>query len=256
MSTLTPNLSGPNMGLCPECGSIQAKDYVQGWYGWICGSYSTSHEGQPISFQQSLDCVSMRWRIRAEKAERERDEARNDVVLAAGELRVTMPEPGTVMARIMVANSIMRRERDEAREQIRLQSDSILRHMEVTAEMQNRALEAESKLTEQAAQIAQLREALGANKENTIELMSERDWWKDEPRCGYQVRYEQMKKERQMAESALSSPPPPVVPLEDVRPLVEAAKTLKAAKGRYNTGIAYERFLEAISTFATKHPLP
>lgn len=43
--------------------------------------------------------------------------------------------------------------------------------------------------------------------------------------------------------------------LEDVRPLVEAAKTLKAAKGRHNTGIAYERFLEAVNQFTAKYPL-
>jgi hypothetical protein len=42
-------------------------------------------------------------------------EARRDVEQAAGELIVAMPEPGTDMARVMLANAMMRRERDEAR---------------------------------------------------------------------------------------------------------------------------------------------
>lgn len=45
----------------------------------------------------------------------ELDEAQRDVAKAAGELLVEMPEPGTDMARVMIANSMMRRERDEAR---------------------------------------------------------------------------------------------------------------------------------------------
>jgi hypothetical protein len=52
---------------------------------------------------------------RAERAEGERDEAREDVRLAAGELLVEIPEPGTATARLLAANGIMRRERDEAR---------------------------------------------------------------------------------------------------------------------------------------------
>lgn len=42
--------------------------------------------------------------------------------------------------------------------------------------------------------------------------------------------------------------------LADVKPLIEAATTLKAAKGRHNTGIAYGRFLEAVESFTVKHP--
>jgi hypothetical protein len=45
-------------------------------------------------------------------------EARRDVELAAGELLVAMPEPGTDMARVMIANSIMRRERDALRAEL------------------------------------------------------------------------------------------------------------------------------------------
>lgn len=38
----------------------------------------------------------------------------NDVRVASGELMVEMPRPGSPMARVMVANALMRRERDRA----------------------------------------------------------------------------------------------------------------------------------------------
>ena len=41
--------------------------------------------------------------------------SRADVEAAAGELLLPIPEPGSATARLMIANSIMRRERDEAR---------------------------------------------------------------------------------------------------------------------------------------------
>jgi len=47
-------------------------------------------------------------------------EARADVVAAAGELLLPVPEPGTNMAKALAAITIMRRERDTAREIIRL----------------------------------------------------------------------------------------------------------------------------------------
>jgi hypothetical protein len=62
-------MSGPAMGPCPGCGCIQANGYVGGWFGWICGSQSTSHTGDKIQFKQSNACASMHWRLRAEKAE-------------------------------------------------------------------------------------------------------------------------------------------------------------------------------------------
>jgi DNA repair exonuclease SbcCD ATPase subunit len=55
---------------------------------------------------------------RAVRAEREREEAREDVVKAAGELLVSVPAPGTDLARCLSANSIMRRERDAARAEL------------------------------------------------------------------------------------------------------------------------------------------
>lgn len=54
-----------------------------------------------------------------ERLARERDAARADVIAAAGELLVPIPEPGSVLARLLSANAIMRRERDEARARAR-----------------------------------------------------------------------------------------------------------------------------------------
>ena len=48
-------------------------------------------------------------------AEAEIQAMRADIEAASGELRVPMPEPGTDMARVMVANAIMRDQRDEAK---------------------------------------------------------------------------------------------------------------------------------------------
>lgn len=46
------------------------------------------------------------------------DEARSDVVEAAGALLVDMPDPGTDMSRVMLANAMMRRERDTLQAQL------------------------------------------------------------------------------------------------------------------------------------------
>jgi len=43
-------------------------------------------------------------------------QARQDLKDAAGELMVDMPEPGTVMAKVIIANVLMRKQRDEAKQ--------------------------------------------------------------------------------------------------------------------------------------------
>lgn len=45
--------------------------------------------------------------------------ATDDIRLAAGELMILMPKPGTDMSRMMLANVAMRRERDAARQELR-----------------------------------------------------------------------------------------------------------------------------------------
>jgi hypothetical protein len=63
----------------------------------------------------------------------ERDEARRDVVAAAGELRVDIAEAayGSTVARLLAANAMMRRERDEARAVARQATDEIGLHAEL-----------------------------------------------------------------------------------------------------------------------------
>jgi hypothetical protein len=61
----------------------------------------------------SLYAIFQLKALRAELAE-----ARRDVELAAGELVVAMPKPGTDMARVMIANAMMRRERDALRAEL------------------------------------------------------------------------------------------------------------------------------------------
>ena len=55
---------------------------------------------------------------RLESTTRERDRLLADLKAGAGELLVPCPEPGTDMARLVGANRLLRRERDEAREEL------------------------------------------------------------------------------------------------------------------------------------------
>jgi hypothetical protein len=71
--------------------------------------------------EKTIDQLSVDWTIareRAERAEAELAAARADVVAAAGELLVPLPQPGTDGSRIMLANVAMRRERDIARKEL------------------------------------------------------------------------------------------------------------------------------------------
>jgi hypothetical protein len=63
-----------------------------------------------------------------------------------------------------------------------------------------------------AAENAKLRDAADAMfaalndcREDTCELIAERDWWKDEPRCRYDVRYQEMKDRLNAAITALAA---------------------------------------------------
>lgn len=60
------------------------------------------------------ECIKLLTTERDE-ARRENETWRADVKLAAGELMGPVPEPGTDMARVCIANRLMRNERDEAR---------------------------------------------------------------------------------------------------------------------------------------------
>lgn len=50
-----------------------------------------------------------------------------------------------------------------------------------------------------------LAEALENCREDTCELAAERDWWKDEPRCKYDIRYQEMKDRLNAANTALAA---------------------------------------------------
>jgi hypothetical protein len=47
--------------------------------------------------------------------------------------------------------------------------------------------------------------ALNDCREDTCELIAERDWWKEEPRCRYDVRYQEMKDRLNAAIAALAA---------------------------------------------------
>lgn len=50
-----------------------------------------------------------------------------------------------------------------------------------------------------------LAEALENCREDTCELAAERDWWKDEPRCGYSARWTEMQVRIVKADAALAA---------------------------------------------------
>ena len=54
----------------------------------------------------------------------------------------------------------------------------------------------------------ELRAALAACKEDIIELLGERGWWKDESRCGYSERYHETAENIRRAQSLLTPSAP------------------------------------------------
>lgn len=66
-------------------------------------------------------------------------------------------------------------------------------------------------MAEPAAEIQAMREAIKEAYEaltgcvdDSGELLAERGWWRDEPRCGYQTRYEETKQRIEDAEVSLT----------------------------------------------------
>ena len=64
------------------------------------------------------------------------------------------------------------------------------------------ALAAENAAMREA--IKEARASLDDCREDTCELIAERDWWKNEPRCGYSARWAEMQARLAKAESTLS----------------------------------------------------
>ncbi len=98
-------------------------------------------------------------------------EARRDIEMAAGELMVAMPQPGTDMARVMLANAMMRRERDEARrerDRLReavevLQTDVYNLTQKVIPNIRKERDDAEAELAEVRREAERLRDIFRAN---------------------------------------------------------------------------------------------
>ena len=72
------------------------------------------------------------------------------------------------------------------------------------------ARELERELNTAKAENAAMREAikeahdtLDGCREDTCELIAQRDWWKNEPRCGYSARWAEMQARLAKAESTL-----------------------------------------------------
>ena len=63
----------------------------------------------------------------------------------------------------------------------------------------------ESELNEARGQRDRLAKALRECREDSVELLDERDWWQHEPRGDYQQRYEETRHNAKRADEALQS---------------------------------------------------
>lgn len=127
----------------------------------------------------------------------------------------------------------LERERDEARAELE----------EWKARSQKNICELVNIHAAQAAQIVQLR--------STLQFIRDECDWEESPIEGENGGDQRIGK---ACAAALSFPPPPVVPLEDVRPLVEALRHSYDATNWPADGSSMQE--EALAAFTTKHPLP
>ena len=116
---------------------------------------------------------------RLARAERERDEAREEMKEAAGELLIPLPQSDPTVRKLLLANSIMRQERDAARADLeRAQADvKRLREVELLAKDYRRAwkaFQAVPALHEETGSIswAEVDKAYGAAKAALEELLA------------------------------------------------------------------------------------
>jgi len=85
-----------------------------------CGVAASGGDTSEILPEYESDALAAIRKLCAEL-----EAARADVVAASGELMVEVPSPGTDMARVMLANAAMRRERNEAREELQRMSEAL-----------------------------------------------------------------------------------------------------------------------------------
>lgn len=106
--------------------AIRGEMFTQEWYAtrletlmewakplghWPYMAGVLANDGSPPTYARII--AGLHHQVK--RAERERDALRADLASAAGELKVPIPEPGTDASRMLLANVLMRRERDAAR---------------------------------------------------------------------------------------------------------------------------------------------
>jgi hypothetical protein len=65
-------------------------------------------------------------------------------------------------------------------------------HPNVAIKLERERDEAREEIAAMREAIMEAHEALEGCQEDTCELIAERDWWKNEPRCGYSARWAEM----------------------------------------------------------------
>jgi len=109
---------------CSKCAAGTTWDVIFAPTGTALGTSYGGEDGEEQAqdmaeaLNEAYDHGAAAEKARADALQAERDKLRADIVAAAGELLVDIPEPGTPMARVMLANAAMRRERDEARAEL------------------------------------------------------------------------------------------------------------------------------------------
>lgn len=99
--------------------------------------------------------------------------------------------------RLWTLIELLKSERDEARRNAEVER---LSGVAVVAMCKRQ----ESEIEAMREAIKEAYEALTGCVDDSGELLAERGWWRDEPRCGYQARYEETKQRIENAEAALA----------------------------------------------------
>ena len=123
------------------------------------------------------------------KLERERDEARN--ALRTGGMLDIIDRAAHDRARAI-------RERDEAREELAAASVELCDFEDAIAKWMKEAMKFKGERD-------RLAEALKQCREDSVELLGERDWWQNETRLDYQKRYRDTRDNIDRADDALQS---------------------------------------------------
>ena len=196
----------------------EMREELQQWKMLCAWGGTPEHIDQFIKGQQSRIHQAQDIEETCEQLERERDEARewqNVKVTKNGETHCL----GTLI-------DLLERERDEALAKLStvyrwiernhsdgfIDSQSHLQNLDRVADAWHDKLEdMQRELGKTRDQLEAMREAIKKGYDaltgcvdDSGELLAERGWWRDEPRCGYQARYEETKQRIEDAEAALT----------------------------------------------------